>query len=208
MPVRSLARALPAALAAAALVTPAAAGARTSGHAVASAARAPKHCANTHVVPTRAQPRARSARAILCLHNQIRAQHRPAAAADEPPSCAAPPPATRPTWSASATSTTRTPNGSTFVDRIARAALRHAPNHGWTLGENLAWGTGDLATAAGVMRAWMNSPGHRANILKRAYREVGIGITLGVADRRRTSARPSRPTSAPQLSGRSRAASR
>jgi len=30
------------------------------------------------------------------------------------------------------------------------------------------------------MTSWMNSPGHKANILKRAYREVGIGIKLGV----------------------------
>ena len=30
------------------------------------------------------------------------------------------------------------------------------------------------------MNAWMNSAGHKANILKKAYREVGIGIRLGV----------------------------
>ena len=30
------------------------------------------------------------------------------------------------------------------------------------------------------MNAWMNSPGHKPNIVKRAYREVGIGIRLGV----------------------------
>ena len=30
------------------------------------------------------------------------------------------------------------------------------------------------------MNSWMASPGHKANILKRAYREVGIGIRLGV----------------------------
>ena len=30
------------------------------------------------------------------------------------------------------------------------------------------------------MNSWMNSSGHKANILKKAYREVGIGIRLGV----------------------------
>ena len=28
--------------------------------------------------------------------------------------------------------------------------------------------------------AWMDSPGHRENVLKRVYREVGIGVVLGV----------------------------
>lgn len=29
------------------------------------------------------------------------------------------------------------------------------------------------------MRAWMRSPGHRANILSRTFREVGVGIAIG-----------------------------
>jgi uncharacterized protein YkwD len=65
------------------------------------------------------------------------------------------------------------------VDRIIGAGYAKR-NDGWTLGENLAWGTGDLSSAKGVMDAWMNSPGHKANILKKAYKEVGIGIKLGV----------------------------
>jgi uncharacterized protein YkwD len=71
------------------------------------------------------------------------------------------------------------PGGATFVDRIL-AARYVKPADGWTLGENLAWGTGDLSSPAGVMNSWMNSPDHKANILKRAYREVGVGIRLGV----------------------------
>jgi uncharacterized protein YkwD len=71
------------------------------------------------------------------------------------------------------------PNGDTFVDRIldARYTTR---NQDWSLGENLAWGTGDLGTARGVQTAWMRSSGHRANILKPSYRELGIGIRAGV----------------------------
>ena len=45
------------------------------------------------------------------------------------------------------------------------------------------------------MNAWMNSAGHKANILKKAYREVGIGIR-SASRPTRASARPSRPTSA------------
>jgi uncharacterized protein YkwD len=71
------------------------------------------------------------------------------------------------------------PSGNTFVDRVLSAGYAKR-NDAWTLGENLAWGTGDLSTPAGIMQSWMNSAGHKANILKKAYREVGIGIRLGV----------------------------
>ena len=176
MPVRPLARVLPAALAAGALVIPAVAGARTSGPA-ASVSRASKHCANTDVVPSR-QNLGKVRRAILCLHNQIRAGRglpllrenaklRRAAAGHSADMVA------RSFFDHTA------PGGSTFVQRIF--ASRYASRRvAWSLGENLAWGTGDLSTPAGVMNAWMNSAGHKANILKRAYREVGVGIRLGV----------------------------
>ncbi|MBD5785130.1 CAP domain-containing protein [Cellulosimicrobium terreum] len=39
-------------------------------------------------------------------------------------------------------------------------------------GENIAKGQ---ATAADVVRAWMDSPGHRANILNCDFREIGVG---------------------------------
>lgn len=40
-------------------------------------------------------------------------------------------------------------------------------------GENLAYG---FATSADTVAGWMNSPGHRANILKAGYKDVGFGI--------------------------------
>jgi uncharacterized protein YkwD len=66
-----------------------------------------------------------------------------------------------------------------MVDHIIRSGYVSA-NDGWMLGENLEWGTGRLATPRGAVRAWLDSPPHRANLLKRGYREVGIGIALGV----------------------------
>jgi uncharacterized protein YkwD len=42
-----------------------------------------------------------------------------------------------------------------------------------TYGENVAW---NQKTPAAVMDAWMNSPGHRANILNCAFTEIGVGI--------------------------------
>ena len=40
-------------------------------------------------------------------------------------------------------------------------------------GENIAYGQ---KTAAEVMSTWMNSAGHRANILSEAYTNIGIGV--------------------------------
>ena len=49
----------------------------------------------------------------------------------------------------------------------------------WAFGENVAWGEGSRATPKSIMAAWMASPGHRANILNRNFREVGIGFSRG-----------------------------
>lgn len=42
-----------------------------------------------------------------------------------------------------------------------------------TYGENVAW---NQRTPAAVMDAWMNSPGHRANILNCSFTEIGVGV--------------------------------
>lgn len=46
-------------------------------------------------------------------------------------------------------------------------------DYSWT-GENIAWAT-DL-DPAGTVKGWMNSPHHRENILRKQFREIGIGI--------------------------------
>ncbi|MER7537667.1 sigma-70 family RNA polymerase sigma factor [Streptomyces sp. NPDC097704] len=49
-----------------------------------------------------------------------------------------------------------------------------AAGYAWSsYGENIAKGQ---TTAAQVMESWMNSPGHRANILNCGFKEIGIGI--------------------------------
>lgn len=45
------------------------------------------------------------------------------------------------------------------------------------LGENLA--SGDFSGANDVVNAWMNSPGHRANILNKNYTEIGVAVWYG-----------------------------
>lgn len=70
------------------------------------------------------------------------------------------------------------PGGTTFIQRIERTSYLSSAN-GWSLGENLAWGGGSLSTPRAIVRAWMGSAGHRANILQRGFREAGIGVALG-----------------------------
>ena len=70
------------------------------------------------------------------------------------------------------------PDGGTLVDRLT-AASYIAPDGDWTVGENIAWGQGELGTPRNIVVAWMNSPGHRHNILTGEFTEIGIGIALG-----------------------------
>lgn len=63
-------------------------------------------------------------------------------------------------------------------DFVRRAELAgYSP---WrTLGENIAYG---YQTADAVFNGWMNSPGHRANILNGAFRDMGVGMASGGAN--------------------------
>jgi uncharacterized protein YkwD len=47
--------------------------------------------------------------------------------------------------------------------------------------ENIAWGTGPLGSVRSIFRAWMQSPGHRENILG-PYEQSGIGLRVGRLD--------------------------
>lgn len=53
-----------------------------------------------------------------------------------------------------------------------------------TVGENLALGNFD--SDAALVEAWMNSPGHRANILNPDFREIGIAVKKGTFEGRTT----------------------
>jgi uncharacterized protein YkwD len=45
-----------------------------------------------------------------------------------------------------------------------------------SMGQNIGWGSGVLATPAAMVRAWMLSPPHREIMLSGGYRDVGVGI--------------------------------
>ena len=49
-----------------------------------------------------------------------------------------------------------------------------------TYGETLAWMPAGVAASPGaVVRAWMNSPPHRAVLLSRQFRRIGVGVMGG-----------------------------
>jgi len=52
----------------------------------------------------------------------------------------------------------------------------------WAFGENVAWGLKDRGAPRAIVAAWMDSSGHRANILHRDFREVGVGFSAGTPD--------------------------
>ena len=58
--------------------------------------------------------------------------------------------------------------------RLAQHGVR-----GPMFGENLAWGVGSRASAAAIVRGWMASPGHRANLLRPGWNRIGLGALRG-----------------------------
>ena len=68
--------------------------------------------------------------------------------------------------------------GGTFVDRIRRSGYLKGAGR-WSVGENLAWGSNERSAPQAITAMWMDSAGHRANILSPEFREIGIGFSLG-----------------------------
>jgi uncharacterized protein YkwD len=143
----------------------------------APAAKVAQDCPDADLEPA-AENLGRIRAAILCLHNQVRAEHDLPALRENKRLRKAALGHSR-NMVARGFFAHTTPSGMTMVDRILKARYV-GEDDGWMLGENLAWGTGSFATPRGAVRAWMDSPGHRANILKRGYRELGVGVVLGV----------------------------
>jgi uncharacterized protein YkwD len=59
------------------------------------------------------------------------------------------------------------------------ARMRRFKAQGPLLGENLAWTSARNATADRIVRMWMRSRGHRANLLQRSFRRIGLAARTG-----------------------------
>lgn len=64
------------------------------------------------------------------------------------------------------------PSGKTVADLGTEAGYQYV-----VMGENLA--LGDFSSADDLLQAWMNSPGHRANILNTSYEDLGVYAAQG-----------------------------
>jgi uncharacterized protein YkwD len=69
-----------------------------------------------------------------------------------------------------------TPEGHDPQHRMLAAGY---PSNNAFTGENIAWGAGDLGTPRAIVKAWMLSPGHKENILRPQFTEIGMGLAAG-----------------------------
>ena len=75
-----------------------------------------------------------------------------------------------------------TPEGLDPTDRLHRAGLNCRKGYRYGIAENIAIETtlGNLdRTAEEAVRGWINSPGHRTNLLNREYNRTGVGASFG-----------------------------
>ena len=75
-----------------------------------------------------------------------------------------------------------TPEGLGPLDRAMRAGYDCWKSNSYAIAENIAVETslGNLdRTAAEAVRGWVNSPGHRRNLLSREYDRAGVGASYG-----------------------------
>lgn len=62
-------------------------------------------------------------------------------------------------------------DGSTLADRVRAGGISY-----WVVGENLYTSTNIPRPVPSAIEGWMNSPGHRENILRSVYAETGVGV--------------------------------
>jgi uncharacterized protein YkwD len=65
----------------------------------------------------------------------------------------------------------KSPQGDTMVERVRSMGIVY-----FMLGENLFTCTNIPQPVPAAITGWMNSPGHRTNILQSEYRETGVGV--------------------------------
>ncbi len=66
----------------------------------------------------------------------------------------------------------------TPASRAANAGYM-AGARAWGIGEDLFWGAATLSTPKATVNAWMHSAPHRAVLLSRSFRQVGVGVDHG-----------------------------
>jgi uncharacterized protein YkwD len=70
-------------------------------------------------------------------------------------------------------------SGATPAERILSYGYTQTGCTYWKVGECIGWGKDDVGTARAIFHKWMKSSGHRAIILTKAWRDVGVGRATG-----------------------------
>lgn len=70
-------------------------------------------------------------------------------------------------------------NGETVKERLKRFGYTSSGYSYYLVGENIALACGSKRDANDIFKWWMNDPPHRANILNKDFRQVGIGVRSG-----------------------------
>ena len=70
-------------------------------------------------------------------------------------------------------------SGESFGARLIRFGYRTSGFTSWRAGENIAYGSGTLGSPKAIWRAWMKSAPHKAIILTKCFRDVGVGRAVG-----------------------------
>jgi uncharacterized protein YkwD len=152
----------------------------------ADASAASSSCRGANAHPTSADVPAVNA-ATLCLINQVRAAHHVRALR-----------ANRELSHVASSQVTHMVHANYFADDrptgqtpLSLVAVTRYPAHAadFTVGQNIAWGTGSYTTPAHIVAEWMASPPHREIMLATEFRDAGVAVTPAVpsvinADRR------------------------
>src|SRR3954447_16465618 len=74
-----------------------------------------------------------------------------------------------------------TPDGRNVADRMEPTGyIPDTPT--WVLSENLGWGNNAVSSPLAIALGWMNSPGHRENMMDPDMRDIGIGMAEATLD--------------------------
>ena len=82
---------------------------------------------------------------------------------------------TPPTWPTQKYFEHDSPDGETWSSRIVRYGYTREGCSYWKAGENIYYGAGLYSSPYVVVKAWMGSKAHRAVILTKAFRDIGVG---------------------------------
>jgi uncharacterized protein YkwD len=69
--------------------------------------------------------------------------------------------------------------GGSVDSRISRTGYLDDAAHAFTVGENIAAGSGHDGSPWQIFEDWMHSTPHRENILDPSYRDAGVGVARG-----------------------------